>query len=152
MTQPNNADQQRDPFELERFVQAQEMAYTQVLAELHSGRKRSHWMWFIFPQIAGLGFSLMSQRYAIKTRAEAEAYLTHPILGQRLIACAGELLEIKNRSALEIFGSPDDMKLKSSMTLFAAVSASPSVFNRVLDAYFHGQRDQRTLELLASRV
>ena len=152
MTPSNNADQQRDPFELERFVQAQETVYTQVLTELHSGRKRSHWMWFIFPQIAGLGFSSMSQRYAIKTHAEAEAYLAHPILGQRLIACAGGLLAIKHRSALEIFGSPDDMKLKSSMTLFAAVSAPTSVFDRVLDAYFHGQRDQRTLELLGSRA
>ena len=119
-----------------------------VLAELRSGRKRTHWMWYIFPQIDGLGYSPTSKHYAIKSKEEAHQYLSHPILGRRLLECAEMVLTIKGRSASEIFGSPDDLKLKSSMTLFASVTNPESVFTRVLDKYFHGQRDSKTLNLL----
>ena len=112
------------------------------------GQKRSHWMWFVFPQYAGLGISPTSQRYAIKSLAEAEAYLKDPVLGRRLVECAEALLRIEGRSAQQIFGSPDDMKLKSSATLFAHVSPSGSVFERVLDKYFRGERDDKTLRLI----
>ena len=137
-----------DPYDLERFVHAQKNDYEQALAEIRSGRKRSHWMWYIFPQYAGLGASAMSQRYAIKSLAEAEAYLRQPALGPRLFECAEAALAIQNRSAAEVFGSPDDMKLRSSATLFAAVSPAGSVFERLLEKYFDGERDQRTLQLL----
>ena len=138
-----------DPFDLTRFVRAQEADYETALSEVRSGRKRSHWMWYIFPQIEGLGASAMSRRYAIRSRAEAEAYLRHPVLGQRLVECAEAVLGIEGRSAFEIFGSPDDFKLRSCATLFAAVSPAGSVFERVLSAYFGGQRDEATLRLLA---
>ena len=137
-----------DPHNLSRFVQAQEDDYEQALAEIRSGRKRSHWMWYIFPQIDGLGFSSTSRRYSIKSVAEAEAYLSHPVLGPRLVECAEAALRVEGRSAFEIFGSPDDMKLRSCATLFACVSPAGSVFDRLLDKYFQGGRDGKTLRLL----
>jgi uncharacterized protein (DUF1810 family) len=140
-----------DPHDLNRFVEAQEGVYEQALAEVRGGRKRSHWMWFIFPQIDGLGSSAMAKRYAIKSRAEAEAYLAHPVLGPRLVACAEAAAGIPaTASALDVFGSPDDMKLRSSATLFACVSPAGSVFDRVLDRYFRGERDSATLRLLGT--
>jgi len=150
MSQANQNDPSNDPFELHRFVQAQEGDYEQALSEIRDGEKRSHWMWYVFPQYDGLGFSPTSRRYAIKSIAEAHAYLNHPLLGQRLIECAEAVLGIEGISASEIFGSPDDMKLKSSATLFAHVSQAGSVFHRVLDKYFHGTRDEKTLRLLGN--
>ena len=137
-----------DAFDLERFVRAQESDYERALAEIVSGRKRSHWMWYVFPQFAGLGLSSTSQYYAIGSLDEARAYLAHPILGPRLIECAEATLKASGRSAHDIFGSPDDMKLRSSATLFARVSPDGSVFHRVLEKYFGGQPDQRTLDLV----
>ena len=137
-----------DANDLSRFLDAQQGSYESALSEIRHGRKRSHWMWFIFPQYAGLGFSATSQRYAIKSVAEAEAYLNHPVLGPRLIACCEAVLNVEGRSAHEIFGSPDDLKLKSSATLFAHVSPPRSVFERVLDKYFRGERDEKSLRLL----
>ena len=142
------SDGHHDPFNLRRFVSAQEKIYDTVLAELGSGQKRTHWMWYIFPQLDGLGYSPTSKRYAIKNKAEARQYLSHPLLGKRLMECAETVLGIKGRSASQIFGSPDDMKLRSSMTLFASVAHPESVFARVLDRYFQGQPDSRTLDLL----
>jgi uncharacterized protein (DUF1810 family) len=139
-----------DPDNLARFTSAQDEVYEDVLAELRSGSKQTHWMWFIFPQIEGLGRTPTSRYYSIKTREEARRYLDHPILGPRLLECAEIVLAVNGKSALDIFGSPDDMKLKSSMTLFASVETSQTVFARVLDKYFGGQRDQRTLDLLGS--
>src|SRR6476620_2362616 len=121
-----------DPFDLSRFVAAQKTDYTQALAEIRAGRKRSHWMWFVFPQIEGLGHSSMSRRYAIKSVAEARAYLEHRVLGPRLLECCEAALGVEGRSAHEIFGSPDDMKLRSCGTLFASVSPPGSVFHRLL--------------------
>lgn len=141
-----------DPFNLERFLQAQNAVYADVLVELRNGRKRSHWMWFIFPQFEGLGFSPISQLYSIKSLAEATAYLTHSLLGPRLIECAEAVLGVEGRSAHEIFGSPDDMKLKSCATLFARVSPQGSPFHRILDRYYTGAHDVRTLELLAGQI
>jgi uncharacterized protein (DUF1810 family) len=137
-----------DPHDLDRFVQAQQGDYDRALAELTSGRKRSHWMWYIFPQLAGLGSSAMASRYGITGAAEVAAYLRHPVLGPRLTACAEAALGVAGRSAHEIFGSPDDMKLRSCATLFATVSPEGSVFHRLLDRYFNGVPDRRTLDLL----
>ena len=137
-----------DPFDLDRFVRAQDADYETALAEIRGGRKRSHWMWYVFPQIAGLGVSPTAQHFAIRNLAEAKAYLSHPILGPRLIECAETLLTIEGRSAHDIFGSPDDMKLRSCATLFAQVSADSSVFQRILDRYFDGRPDERTLALV----
>jgi uncharacterized protein (DUF1810 family) len=137
-----------DPYDLSRFVQAQEDDYAQALSEIRRGRKQSHWMWYIFPQFDGLGFSSTSKRYSIKSLEEAEAYLRHPVLGPRLIECAEAALGVEGRSAYEIFGSPDDMKLRSSATLFAHVSPAGSVFERLLGKYFQGERDDKTLKLL----
>lgn len=136
-----------DPFDLERFVQAQAADYDQALSELQQGEKRSHWMWYIFPQIEGLGSSPMSRRYSIKSAAEARAYLSHPILGPRLRECTAVVNAIVGHSAHEIFGSPDDLKLRSSMTLFARASGD-DVFEQVLGKYFNGQHDSETLRLL----
>ena len=130
------------PHDLTRFIEAQENIYAQALAELRAGRKRSHWMWFIFPQIAGLGASAMARAYAIRDQDEAQAYLAHPVLGARLHACADTLLAITGRSAREILGSPDDLKLRSSATLFASVSPPGSVFHRLLERYCGGQPDR----------
>ena len=141
----------RDPFDLDRFVQAQDRDYDTALVEIRNGRKQSHWMWYIFPQFEGLGSSAMSLRYAIKSVDEARAYLGHPVLGQRLRECCrGGSLDLGS-SAREIFGSPDDLKLRSSATLFAVVSPDGSVFHRILDRYFERKQDPRTLELVGSR-
>ena len=137
-----------DPFDLRRFVEAQRDDYDQASAEIAAGRKRSHWMWYIFPQFDGLAFSPTSRHYAIKSRDEARAYLNHPILGPRLRDCAGAVLQIEGKSANAIFGSPDDLKLRSSATLFACVSPPGSAFHLLIDRYFPGGPDQRTLELL----
>lgn len=137
-----------DPYRLERFVQAQEGLYAAALSEIRSGRKMSHWMWFMFPQIEGLGFSPTSRRYSIRGTGEAEAYLSHPVLGPRLRECAEAALQVEGRTAHEIFGSPDDLKLRSCATLFAAVSPPGSVFERLLDRYFEGRRDPKTVERL----
>ncbi len=138
----------RDLHGLGRLVQAQNHDYEQALTEVRAGQKRSHWMWYIFPQFDGLGFSPTSRRYAIKSVPEAEAYLADSVLGQRLIECAEAVLSVQGRSATEIFGSPDDVKLWSSATLFAHVSPPGSVFERLLDKYFRGERDDKTLRLL----
>ena len=137
-----------DPFELKRFVVAQAADYQRALEEIRTGRKRSHWMWYIFPQLAGLGSSPTSQRYAIKSLAEARAYLEHPVLGPRLCEAVAEVLAVEGRSAHEIFGSPDDLKLRSCATLFAAVLPGDSVFQRLLDQYFAGEPDPRTVRLI----
>lgn len=139
-----------DPYDLARFVEAQRGTYDRALAEIASGRKRSHWMWYVFPQIAGLGFSATSRRYAIRSKAEADAYLRHETLGKRLVESAVTALAVDGRSAREIFGTPDDLKLRSSATLFAEVSAPGSVFHRLLDKYFGGAPDEATLQLLAA--
>jgi uncharacterized protein (DUF1810 family) len=149
MRRPAGASGRDDPFDLSRFVRAQERVYDAVLAELKSGRKRTHWMWFVFPQIEGLGHSSTSHHYAIKSSEEARQYLNHPVLGKRLVECAQALLSVEGRSVSQIFGYPDDLKLRSSMTLFARVTPdSPSVFDRVLQKYFRGEGDPRTLEML----
>jgi uncharacterized protein (DUF1810 family) len=137
-----------DPFNLRRFVDAQEPSFAGALSELRGGRKRGHWMWFIFPQIHGLGRSVTAQFYAIQSLGEAQAYLAHPVLGPRLHQCAEALLGIGGRSVADIFGSPDDAKLRSCMTLFARVSDEGSVFHAVLDQYFSGQHDPKTLAIL----
>lgn len=137
-----------DKYNLKRFLTAQEDVYSNALSELRLGRKRSHWMWFIFPQIEGLGHSSTAKYYSIKSLGEAEEYLEHSILGNRLIECTQALLQIEGRSASEIFGYPDDMKLKSSMTLFGQVFKEISVFSLVLEKYFEGKRDKMTLELM----
>ena len=130
-----------DPYDLNRFVQAQKADYEQALSEIKSGRKCSHWMWYIFPQFEGLGFSAISKEYSIKSVAEAEAYLSHPVLGPRLTECTEAALSVRGRSAYDIFGSPDDLKLRSCATLFACVSPAGSVFDRLLDQFFQGERD-----------
>lgn len=137
----------RDPFDLQRFVQAQELDYATALGELRAGRKRSHWMWYVFPQLRGLGKSSMAQQYGISGLDEARAYLAHPVLGPRLRESAQALLELRETSALAILGSPDDMKLRSSATLFAQVAESGSPFHRLLDKFFRGQADDATLAL-----
>jgi len=137
-----------DPYDLARFVHAQERDYDQALSEIRSGRKRSHWMWYVFPQLDGLGSSSTTRRYAIKSAAEAKAYVRHPILGPRLVEIAEAAAGIEGRSAVEVFGSPDDMKLRSCATLFARVSPAGSVFERLLARYFDGDPDSETLFLL----
>lgn len=137
-----------DPHDLSRFVQAQELDYQQALTEVRAGHKQSHWMWYIFPQFDGLGFSPTSRQYAIKNIAEAKAYLTHPTLGPRLVECCEAAVSVEGQSAAEIFGSPDDMKLRSCATLFATVSPPGSVFERLLDKFFHGTPDEKTLRLM----
>ncbi|HEV2533082.1 DUF1810 domain-containing protein [Phenylobacterium sp.] len=137
-----------DPFHLQRFVDAQAPVYATALAELKRGRKQSHWMWFVFPQVAGLGLSPTAQLYAISAIDEARAYLAHPVLGPRLRDATAAVNAVAGRTAHEIFGSPDDLKFRSSMTLFAEVGPRESVFRAALDRYFGGQPDPRTLELL----
>jgi uncharacterized protein (DUF1810 family) len=138
-----------DPFDLERFVRAQNPVFGAIQGELARGRKQTHWMWFVFPQIAGLGSSTMSQRYAIDSRAEAEAYLAHPTLGARLIDCTRLVLAVEGRTINTILGTPDDAKFRSSMTLFGAVAGKP-VFDKALAKYFEGERDGATLDILAT--
>ncbi|MGH8346310.1 MAG: DUF1810 domain-containing protein [Pseudomonas sp.] len=140
-----------DPFNLQRFLQAQEPVFDRVQNELNNGHKRSHWMWFIFPQFAGLGGSEMSRRFAIRSREEALAYLEHPLLGARLRTCTQEVLNIRERSVAGIFGHPDDLKFHSSMTLFAQVAVDDSLFQQALNQYFHGILDDWTLSLLDSK-
>ncbi|WP_182177757.1 DUF1810 domain-containing protein [Methylobacterium radiotolerans] len=139
-----------DTYELGRFVAAQEGVYPRALAELQAGDKRSHWMWFVFPQIAGLGASPMAQRYAIGSLAEAEAYAAHPVLGARLRACTAAVNAVAGRSAHAIFGSPDDLKFRSSMTLFARAVPGEPVFADALAHYFDGVPDPRTLAKLGA--
>jgi uncharacterized protein (DUF1810 family) len=139
-----------DPHNFERFLAAQRDTYEIALGELRRGAKRSHWMWFIFPQVAGLGLSPMAVRYAIKSQAEAEAYLAHPVLGPRLLECVDALRSITGKSAEEVMGYPDDLKLKSSMTLFAAISPAHSPFHAVLTQYFAGKPDPKTIDFLAT--
>lgn len=137
-----------DPFDLSRFLSAQQPVYGSVLAELRAGRKRTHWMWFVFPQVLGLGHSAASKHYAIGSLEEARRYLGHPVLGRRLVECAEAILAVEGRSASDIFGHPDDLKLASSMTLFAEAAGPDSVFDLVLRKYFGDGPDARTLELL----
>ena len=137
-----------DPHGLQRFVDAQAPVYSQVLAELRQGRKQTHWIWFVFPQLAGLGHSAMARRFALRSRDEAVAYLTHGILGARLNECTALVNTIEGRSIGEILGTPDDLKFCSSMTLFAEVS-SDSAFSGAIAKFCGGRRDQRTLDLLA---
>ena len=137
-----------DVYDLNRFVRAQEGDYERALAEITSGQKRTHWMWYIFPQLDGLALSPTAKRYSIKSVEEARAYLEHPILGPRLLNCAEAVVSVEGRSATEIFGSPDDLKLKSCATLFSCVASRGSVFDRVLEKYYRGERDGKTLELL----
>ncbi len=148
MLQGDSASDRRDPFDLNRFISAQEGIYDRALAELREGLKRSHWMWFIFPQIEGLGHSPTTRLYSIKSLEEARQYLAHPVLGTRLVACAEAVLAVQGRSASDIFGHPDDWKLQSSMTLFELVSGPGSAFARVLDRYYQGKRDPRTLQIV----
>ena len=141
-----------DPFDLGRFVAAQDQGgtYQAAVSELRAGRKRSHWMWFVFPQIAGLGHSATSRRFAISSLAEAQAYLAHPILGPRLSECARTLAGLKGSTAQEIFGAVDAAKLRSSMTLFARADSANPLFAQVLDDYFGGRADEATDRLLAA--
>jgi len=137
---------------LNRFTKAQEGIYETALFELRNGWKQSHWMWFIFPQIDGLGKSDTTRYYAIKNKEEAQLYLNHPLLGARLLECSKAVLEIEGRTVSDIFGYPDDMKFKSSMTLFAAVASPASVFEQALDIFFSGAKDGKTLELMHIQV
>jgi len=139
-----------DSNDLDRFVDAQHPIYRHALAELRAGYKQSHWMWFVFPQIAGLGHSTMAQHYAIADIEQAKAYLRHPLLGPRLKECAQALLQHRDRTARQMLGSPDDLKLRSSMTLFAAAAPECKVFQQVLDVFYAGEADQQTLKRLRS--
>lgn len=137
-----------DPYDLSRFLRAQEGVYEKAHMELKSGQKRTHWMWYIFPQVDGLGYSPTARRYAIKSMEEARQYLNHPVLGKRLLECTEAVLSLKGESVSEIFGYPDDMKFKSSMTLFDKLAGPGSVFSTALDKYCRGERDAATLKLL----
>ena len=142
-----------DPFDLQRFVTAQAPVFALALEELKEGRKRTHWMWFVFPQLRGLGSSSMATFYGIGSLEEARAYLAHPLLGPRLVLCTETVLAVKGKSLREIFGSPDDMKFGSSMTLFARASDDDGVvFRRALNLYCRGRPDDRTLALLGNAV
>lgn len=134
--------------DLSRFLKAQETDYKRALSEIRSGQKRSHWIWYIFPQIAGLGFSSIAQYYAIKDRQEAEEYLKNDLLRDRLVEISEALLQLESNDAGEVMGYPDDLKLRSSMTLFHEVAPETEVFQKVLDKFFEGKPDQRTIELL----
>ncbi|PTR16058.1 uncharacterized protein (DUF1810 family) [Nitrosospira sp. Nsp2] len=139
-----------DPHNLQRFVDAQRPVFESACRELRQGRKQSHWMWFIFPQVQGLGRSEMAQRFAISSREEAEAYLAHPILGPRLRDCSRIVADLKGHSVEDIFGYPDDMKFRSSMSLFAQVTANNEIFQQCLEKYFQGEPDPGTLAALVS--
>ena len=141
----HNAD---DPYDLDRFLSAQADSYESALSEIRNGQKVTHWMWYIFPQIDGLASSSTSKHFAIKSIEEAQAYLQHPVLGPRLLECAEAALAVDGKSANSIFGSPDDLKLRSCATLFACVTPAGSVFDRLLDKYYKGERDGATLRLL----
>ncbi|WP_134091400.1 DUF1810 domain-containing protein [Olivibacter sp. XZL3] len=133
---------------LERFLKAQQNDFPTALQEIRNGKKRSHWMWYVFPQIQGLGFSDMARFYAIRDRQEAIDYLAHPVLGKRLLLISGELLKLETDDPTEVMGTPDDLKLKSSMTLFAALSETDPVFQDVLDRFYRGAQDTNTLRLI----
>lgn len=137
-----------DPYGLQRFVDAQARNYADALSELRAGRKASHWMWYVFPQVAGLGSSAMAQAYALRSLEEARAYLAHPVLGARLRECVAAALTVRGRSARQVFGSPDDLKFRSSLTLFAAADPGEPLFRDALDAYFAGAPDAATVEKL----
>ncbi|MDB5156098.1 MAG: calpastatin [Mucilaginibacter sp.] len=134
--------------DLQRFIDAQEADFTIALAEIKNGRKRSHWMWYIFPQLRGLGSSDNAMYYGIQNIDEAEEYINHPVLGQRLMEICLALLQLKSNNANEIFGSPDDLKLRSSMTLFASLPDAYPVFQSVLEKFFNGEPDDKTLRLI----
>lgn len=134
--------------DLQRFIDAQEADFTTALAEIKNGRKRSHWMWYIFPQLRGLGSSDNAMYYGIQNIDEAEAYINHPVLGQRLMEICLALLQLKSDNANEIFGSPDDLKLRSSMTLFASLPDAYPIFQSVLEKFFNGEPDDKTLRLI----
>lgn len=134
---------------LNRFLEAQQNTYSNALAEIKQGRKSGHWMWFIFPQLKGLGFSTTSEFYGIDGRDEALEFLENPVLGARLMEISGALLQLKTNDAMEVMGSPDHMKLRSSMTLFSLLPGSDPVFEQVLEKYFTAERDKKTLEILA---
>ena len=140
-----------DKYHLHRFLDAQERVYDTVLDELRAGRKSSHWIWFIFPQIAGLGHSGMAQKFAITSLDEAKAYLQHPVLGPRLRSCTQLVLDVNGRSAEEIFGYPDNLKLRSCMTLFLTAASNNTIFKDALLKYFDGKPDTLTLDLLAQQ-
>lgn len=140
-----------DAHHLSRFLEAQADNYATALAEIKGGQKVSHWMWYIFPQLDGLGHSSTAKFYAIKSSNEARAYLDHPVLGERLRECAEAVLQVEGRSASQIFGSPDDFKLRSCATLFVTVSPPASVFERILEKYYRGARDEKTISLLEHR-
>ncbi|MDQ2753224.1 MAG: DUF1810 domain-containing protein [Bacteroidota bacterium] len=137
-----------DTYNLKRFVDGQQTDYNTALKEVKNGRKQSHWMWYIFPQVQGLGFSETSRYYGIKNKEEAEAFLQHPLLGERLISICNALLSLPNNNANSIFGSPDDLKLKSCATLFASLPNSNPVFEAVLQKFFNGKKDESTLRIL----
>ena len=137
-----------DPFDLDRFVRAQDPVLDQVRRELADGRKRSHWMWFVFPQLKGLGRSATAQHYGIGSLDEAQAYVAHPVLGPRLVECTELVHRVESRSIHQIFGSPDDLKFHSSMTLFAAADPEAPTFRAALDKYFGGAMDALTIEKL----
>ena len=140
----------QDPFDLIRFEEAQDDVLEQVRVELGEGRKRGHWMWYVFPQFAGLGASIMAQGYAIRSRAEAEAFMADPILGPRLKAHIALAARIPQRTATEVFGTPDDLKFRSCVTLFGAIEPDEPVFQQALDRFYGGEPDQKTLDLLAA--
>jgi uncharacterized protein (DUF1810 family) len=142
----------REEHNLQRFLDAQETDYPRVLAEIKNGKKQSHWMWYIFPQIQGLGYSSTSQFYAIKDLQEAQAYLKHPLLGSRLVSICEELLNLESQDARAILGSPDDLKLKSSMTLFSALPNTKAIFQSVLDKFYQGNRDHKTLQIISKQT
>lgn len=135
-------------YDLDRFIKAQKYDYDQALSEIRSGHKRSHWIWYIFPQLKGLGFSETSEFYGIDGLGEAKAYMENPMLRDRLLEISGALLALASDNPTEVMGRPDDLKLKSSMTLFSVVTPEYEVFQKVLDKFFHGQKDPRTLRLL----
>ena len=135
-------------YDLERFVSAQEYSYENALSEIRAGKKTSHWIWYIFPQLKGLGHSYRSEYYGIEDEDEAKSYLGHPILGSRLVEITETLLSLKESDPLKVMGSPDDLKLKSCMTLFAYISESGSIFHQVLEKYFGGGKDEKTMSIL----
>ena len=140
----------RSEYNLERFIDAQNTSYEIALSEIKMGRKKSHWMWYIFPQVQGLGFSETSKYYAIKDIGEAKAFLEHPVLGERLVRICNALLNLESGNAHKIFGSPDDLKLQSSMTLFSSLNINP-VFQKVLEKFFNGAKDDKTLQIIGSK-
>ena len=148
MMQTNDSDDHVDLFDLNRFILAQNRIYDRAIAEIRNGKKQTHWMWYIFPQIDGLGFSTTTKHYSLKSLQEAREYLAHPILGARLLECSECILAFEGQSISDLFGYPDDLKLRSSMTLFAHLSDTHSVFTRVLNRFFNGEPDDRTLNIL----